>query len=75
MALSDEELLAYASAWGFRCEADALGIMEIYPPRDSEADWKMMQRGDRWVLFAHGEPQLNFYLDDVLKFLKQRRSA
>jgi hypothetical protein len=73
MALSTEELLAHAHVWGFLCEEDELGVMWMYPSAEQKEDWKLCQRGDRWILFAHNTAQLNFYADDVLRFLRQRR--
>lgn len=75
MALSTEELLAHARAWGFLCQEDELGVVWISAQKESTEDWKLCLRGDRWVLFVNDTAQLNFYADDVLKFLRQRRSA
>lgn len=70
MSLQNEELLAQAQAWGFLCGVDELGESVIMPEAD---DWRIQSRGDRWVLVVSGASQVNFYPEDVLKFLERRR--
>ncbi len=81
MALSKEELLSQARAWGFCCELDEQGESVIRP---QEGNWRILSRPSvsnlgngesRWLLVVDGSSQISFYPEDVLKFLKQRRRS
>ncbi len=80
MSLSKEELLVQARAWGFSCGLDEQGESVITP---QEGNWRIQSRrgaspsdsDNRWILMVDGSSQISFYPEDVLKFLKQRRSS
>ncbi len=71
MSLSNEELLSQAQAWRFVCGLDEQGEIVISAP--GEGEWLIKSKGDRWLLIVHGLAQVNFYAEDVLKFLERRR--
>lgn len=70
--MSNDELIEQAKDWGFNCHKLANGALEIFP--EEKKLWYLIWDGQYWVLFSQGHASINFYPEDVVQFLKERRS-
>ncbi|MGB5959204.1 MAG: hypothetical protein WBG73_00990 [Coleofasciculaceae cyanobacterium] len=67
-----ENVVSQALTWGFICECDQLGNMQIFPSQPTEK-WELRQAGDRWLLLVSGVPQISLHVPETLAFLERRR--
>lgn len=67
-------MLRQASTWGFVCNEDSQGNMQILPPHPSER-WKLQQVGEQWLLLIGNVPQVNLHSAEAIAFLERRRDS
>lgn len=67
-----ENFVSQALSWGFVCESDPLGNMQIFPLQPTER-WELREAGDRWLLLVGGVPQISLHAPEALAFLERRR--
>ena len=67
-----ENVVNQALAWGFVCECDQSGNMQIFPLQPTER-WELREAGDRWLLLVGGVSQISLYAPEALAFLERRR--
>lgn len=68
-----ENIVSQALSWGFVCECDHLGNMQILPSRET-GRWELHEVGDRWLLLVGGVPQVNLHPVEAIAFLERRSS-
>lgn len=68
-----ENVVSQALSWGFVCECNQLGNMQIFPLQPSEK-WELHQTGDRWLLLVSGVAQISLPAPEALAFLERRRA-
>jgi hypothetical protein len=67
-----ENVVSQALSWGFVCECDQLGNMQIFPLQATER-WELREVGDRWLLLVGGVAQVSLHAPETLAFLERRR--
>lgn len=67
-----ENVVTQAIAWGFVCECDLLGNMQVLPLQSTER-WELCEVGDRWLLLVGGVPQVSLHALEAIAFLERRR--
>jgi hypothetical protein len=66
-----KSLLSQAQIWGFLCQRDHSGNLQILPQQSDER-WKLQQAEDRWLLLIDDVPQVNLPSPEAIAFLKRR---
>ncbi len=69
-----ENVVSQALDWGFVCECDQLGNMQILPSRQTDR-WELHEAGERWLLLVSGVPQVSLHPPEAIAFLERRRSS
>lgn len=67
-----ENVVSQALAWGFICEADQQGNMQIFPFQETEI-WVLQKSEDRWLLLVRGVAQVHLHPPEAIAFLERRR--
>lgn len=69
-----ENVVSQALSWGFVCECDPQGNMQILPSRQTDR-WELHEAGERWLLLVSGVPQVSLHTPEAIAFLERRRSS
>lgn len=67
-----ENVVGQALSWGFICESDQQGNMQIFPSVPTER-WVLQEAEDRWLLLVGGVGQVNLHPSEAIAFLERRR--
>lgn len=69
-----ETVFKHAKTWGFFCQEDIQGNLQISPQKPTER-WKLQRVGDQWLLLVGDVPQVNLHPHEAISFLERRRAT